>query len=206
MTECRKKGRLIVLSGPSGVGKDTVLEKLYAADDAFVQSVSATTRARREGETDGADYFFLPEETFRGMIGESKFLEYAVYNGNYYGTPRAYVEKRLAEGKNVVLKIDVQGGLNIRTLCPDALLLFIAPESKEVLRSRLAGRGTESEAEMSRRLAIAERELRASALYDYVVFNREGCIDACVADIRAIVRAEECKTGNLTEEIKEFLL
>ena len=127
-----KRGRLVVVSGPSGVGKGTVLKYVLSHDE-FVYSVSATTRAPREGEENGRDYFFISREKFEAMIKNNEFVEYAQYNGNYYGTPKFFVEKMLSEGKNVILEIEVKGALQIKKKMPDAMYVFIAPESREIL-------------------------------------------------------------------------
>lgn len=138
------------------------------------------------------------------MIENDELLEYAEYNGNFYGTPRRFVAEQTAKGKNVILEIEVQGAMKVKTACPEALMIFIAPESKEVLRERLYGRGTESEGVIAGRIAIAERELRACLLYDYITVNREGEADKCAEDIRAIVRAESLKTRERFPEVCGF--
>lgn len=199
-----KKGRLLVVSGPSGVGKGTVLAELFKPGDDYVYSVSATTRAPREGEIDGKNYFFKTREEFLAMIENDELLEYAEYNGNFYGTPRRFVTEQTARGKNVILEIEVQGAMKVKSACPEALMIFIAPESKEVLRERLYGRGTESEGVIAGRIAIAERELRACLLYDYITVNREGEADKCADDIRAVVRAEGLKTRERFPEVCGF--
>lgn len=199
-----KKGRLLVVSGPSGVGKGTVLAELFKSGDDYVYSVSATTRAPREGEIDGKNYFFKTREEFLAMIENDELLEYAEYNGNFYGTPRRFVTEQTARGKNVILEIEVQGAMKVKSACPEALMIFIAPESKEVLRERLYGRGTESEGVIAGRIAIAERELRACLLYDYITVNREGEADKCADDIRAVVRAEGLKTRERFPEVCGF--
>ena len=133
-----KRGRLVVVSGPSGVGKGTVLKYVTSRED-FVYSVSATTRSPREGEVDGQNYFFISRDEFEEMIKNGQLIEYAEYNGNYYGTPRAFVEQMLSEGKNVILEIEVKGAMQVKKVMPDATFIFIAPESREVLEARLRG-------------------------------------------------------------------
>lgn len=199
-----KKGRLLVISGPSGVGKGTVLAELFKSGEDYVYSVSATTRAPREGEIDGKNYFFKTREEFLLMIERGELLEYAEYNGNFYGTPRHFVDEQTACGKNVILEIEVQGAMKVKSRCPEAVMIFIAPESKEVLRERLYGRGTESEGVIAGRIAIAERELRSCLLYDYITVNREGEAATCAADIRAIVRAEKLKTRERFADVCDF--
>ena len=139
-----KQGRLVVVSGPSGVGKGTVLSHVLESPD-FVYSVSATTRKPRQGEENGVNYFFTTREHFESMIENGELVEYALYNGNYYGTPKFFVDKMLAEGKNVVLEIEVKGAVQIKKKCPDAMFVFIVPESRQILENRLRGRGTETE-------------------------------------------------------------
>ena len=198
------RGRLLVISGPSGVGKGTVLAELLENHDGYAYSVSATTRTPRPGEIDGVNYFFKTREQFEAMIAEGELLEYASYNGNYYGTPKRFVESLLDAGKNVILEIEVQGAMKVKKQRPDAIMIFIAPESKAVLYERLRGRGTESEEVIAGRIAIAERELRACLLYDYITVNREGEAGACAADIHAIVRAEGLKAAECFADVSEF--
>ena len=201
----RNRGRLLVVSGPSGVGKGTVLAILKEKNDSFVYSVSATTRAKREGEEEGVNYFYKTREQFEEMIKNDELLEYAAYNGNYYGTPRAFVEENLARGKNVLLEIETQGAFNVRKAKPDAVLVFIAPETREVLFDRLRGRGTETEEVIKNRVAIAEKELRLCPLYDYVVFNLDGEAEKCADDILAIVRASSLKPESAPDAIRRLV-
>ena len=197
MTTMRKKskkmnkGRLYVFSGPSGVGKDTVLSLLLSRSD-LTKSVSATTRAPREGETDGVDYYFVTKEQFETLIREGGMLEYTVYAGNYYGTPKAPVEAWLAEGKDVILKIEVDGGAQIKTLMPESIGIFILPPSKEELERRLRMRGTDSEEAVQKRLAAALNELSCAERYDYRVVNDD--LDLCVDEILAILKKNKKKS------------
>lgn len=190
------RGNLIVLSGPSGVGKDAVLAPLFAAETCpprLRRCITATTRPPRPGEIEGVDYFFLSREEFERRIGEGFFLEHAAYAGRYYGTPRWWVEAELEGGNDVLLKIDVQGALQIRSQEPAAVLIFIAPPSEAELERRLRGRDAGADPDdLARRLAIACEELALARCYDYLVVNDR--IEKAVADLRAIVIAERCKT------------
>lgn len=168
----KKKGVLIVCSGPSGVGKGTIL-KLFKDDPKLkiAYSVSMTTRHQREEEKDGVNYFFVSRERFQQAIDNGELLEYAEFVGNYYGTPKSYVEKLLAEGYNVLLEIEVQGALQVLKKCPDALSIFIVPPSMEELEKRIRGRNSETEEMIQERLLKAEKELPSSNHYQYVICN-----------------------------------
>ena len=166
-----KKVTLIVISGPSGVGKGTVVDMLLKRLPGAVLSVSCTTRAPREGEKNGKSYFFISKETFLKMIDEGGFLEYSNHFENYYGTPRFFVEQKLAEGCDVILEIDVDGAKHIRDEFPGALLLMITPPSREELVRRLRLRGTEDEVLIEKRLQRADYEMSRSQFYDYTVIN-----------------------------------
>ena len=159
-----KKGQLIVVSGPSGVGKGTVLGAYLAGRENVAYSVSATTRAPRPGEQDGVHYFFLSREEFESTAQNGGMLEYASYNGNYYGTPKAPVEQKRAQGIDVILEIEVQGALQVKKACPDALMIFVAPPGFDELQSRLTGRHTEDEETVQKRLAIARLIVEANRL------------------------------------------
>ncbi len=185
------EGLLVVISAPSGGGKGTILKELFAKDDNLVLSVSATTRSPRPGEEHGKQYYFLQKEEFEELISQGKMLEYAQYVGNYYGTPREPVEKWMAQGKDVVLEIEVQGGAQIKKLMPGCVSIFILPPSMEVLEKRLRDRGTEEDATVRKRLEKAREEIPHAKDYDYVVFNDR--LEDAVEDLRAILRAEKRK-------------
>ncbi len=166
-----KNGILVLFSGPSGVGKDTVLEVVLNKDNSLQRSVSLTTRDIRENEIDGKDYYFISKDTFDKMVADGEVLEFAQYGENFYGTPKAPVDKWLSEGKTVILKIEVQGAQQIKKLYPDAVGIFVLPPSMEVLEKRLRSRGTEKEEDIQRRLEIAKNEMKRSVDYDYNVIN-----------------------------------
>ncbi len=181
------KGKLLVISGPSGVGKGTIVSELLKLRPATSLSVSCTTRAPREGETEGKSYFFLTKEKFLKMIEDGGFLEYSQHFDNYYGTPRAFVEEKL-KGGDVILEIDVDGALKVKEQKPDAVLIMIAPPDKKTLYARLHGRGTEGEDVIARRLDRADYELGKSSLYDYVIIN-DNLYDA-VGEVEKILEKE----------------
>lgn len=189
------KGLLIIVSGPSGVGKGTVLKSVFSSDPNLVYSVSCTTRPPREGERNGIEYHFLTKEQFEQNIKDGKMLEFAEYCNNYYGTNAEYVENQRNEGRDVVLEIEVQGALQVMKKCPDAISIFIAPPSFETLKKRLIGRGTESEEIISARISKANEELSYINEYEYKVVN-DKLEDAC-DDINAILRANRVKKLNL---------
>ena len=196
-------GRLIVVSGPSGSGKGTILGEILKSPD-YVYSVSATTRQPRQGEIDGRHYFFMQKTEFEERILQNGFIEYAEYNGNYYGTPVDFVNANLKNGKNVVLEIEVQGAMQIKKTIPDALFIFMTPESRTELEDRLRLRGSEDEQTIKRRLAIADRELSSSLLYDYVIFNEKGKQEKAVEDFFAAVRASALTPLHQYDRLKTY--
>ncbi|MFY3793459.1 guanylate kinase [Ureibacillus sp. MALMAid1270] len=188
----KERGLLIVLSGPSGVGKGTVRKELFSQPDTnYEYSVSMTTRKPREGEVDGVDYFFKTREEFEALIKSGGLLEHAEFVGNYYGTPLEYVNQTLDAGRDVFLEIEVQGAAQIREKAPDALFIFLAPPSISELQNRLITRGTETEDIIQKRIATAREELEMMSLYDYVVENDE--IQKACEKINAIIIAEHCR-------------
>ena len=182
-----RKGNLIIYSGPSGVGKGTVLKEALKKDSSIALSVSATTRSPREGEIDGVNYFFITEEEFLKKIERGEMLEYAMYNGNYYGTPKDFVEKSLENGKNVVLEIEVQGAFKVKEIMPEAVMIFLLPPSFRELRARLEGRKTETREQIEGRLSAAGREIQKAHLYDFIIINNE--VDETAEDLVACVKA-----------------
>ena len=187
-----QQGILVVVSGFSGAGKGTLMKELLKRYDNYALSVSATTRQPREGEKDGEDYFFVNREYFQQMIEEGRLVEYAQYVNHYYGTPRDYVETKMAEGKDVILEIEIQGALKVKKRFPDALLIFVTPPSAGELRRRLVGRGTETIEVINARLRRAAEEASGMEAYDYLLINDE--IDACVEQMHQLITLQHSKT------------
>ncbi|MFD0713664.1 guanylate kinase [Paenibacillus sp. GCM10027626] len=185
------RGLLIVLSGPSGVGKGTVCAELRKKDKELIYSVSATTRAPRQGEVEGINYFFKTKEQFQSMIASDALLEYAEYVGNYYGTPRDFVERMLASGKDVILEIEVQGALKVKEKFPEGVFIFLLPPSLDVLKERITGRGTENSDVIDHRMNVAVEEMNLIHYYDYAVVNDK--IDQACHRIQSIITAEHCR-------------
>ncbi len=192
------EGTLIVISGFSGSGKGTVVKRLVA-DYGYSLSISATTRAPREGEVDGREYYFKNEAEFKNLIDYNGLIEWAEYVDNYYGTPRKFVEDELKAGHNVILEIEVQGAMNIKRQYPDAMLIFLTTPSATELKRRLVGRGTEEEAVINKRMKRAREESVDMDSYEYIVINDD--LDQCVQDVHSIIVAKGCRM----EEKKDFV-
>ena len=186
----KHKGVLTVVSGFSGAGKGTVMKELVGKYD-YKLSISATTRLPREGEEHGREYFFLTRDAFESMIEEGKFIEHAEYVGNYYGTPKQYVEEQLENGHNVLLEIEIQGALSVKKTFPDAVLLFIVPPSAEILKNRLINRGTEDADTVNKRMNRAVEEAEYMSQYDYIVVNDN--LSDCVENVHNIIVSEQNK-------------
>lgn len=184
---------LIVVSGFAGTGKGTLMKLLVDKYDDYVLSVSATTRNPRPGEIEGVHYFYVSKEKFEDMIGNDELLEYAQYVGNYYGTPRAFVEEKCNEGKNVILEIEIQGALKIKEKFPEAVLLFVVPPSAKELKRRLVGRGTETPEVIDKRLNRAVIESEGIDKYDFLIVNDN--LDECVSRINSIIMAASYTPG-----------
>ena len=185
------RGKLIILSGPSGAGKSTVVFKAIQNRDDFCFSTSVTTRKPRPGEVDGREYFFIDREKFDEMVSNGELLEYAQYVTNCYGTPRSYVEEKLAEGKNVILDIEIQGARQVHDKIPEAITIFIMPPSLEELRQRLVKRGTDSADAINARIARAEQEVQEADFYTYLIVNDQ--IEKAAMEFNAIITAENCR-------------
>ena len=201
-----EKGDIYGIIGFSGAGKGTVIKELLKEHDNYSLSISATTRKPREGEQDGREYFFLSREKFEKMIAKDELIEYAKYVENYYGTPRAYVEKMLDEGKDVILEIEIQGALKVKEKFPDTLLMFVTPPNARELKSRLVGRGTETMEVIESRMNRACEEAEGMSAYDYLVVNDE--LDDCVEEMHSIIQGEHHRSSrnvNFMNDIKEEL-
>ena len=208
----RERGSLIIISGPSGCGKGTIInEYLRTNRDHAWLSVSCTSRKKRPGDEEGVNYYFVTKEEFEAMIKEKKFLEYAIYNGNYYGTPKEYIESRLASGIDVLLEIEVQGALQVKEIIPEAIFIFVMPPSMEVLRDRLVGRETENREAILGRFKRAYKEINEVTKYNYVITNDD--LQEAVLKMQSIIISEKCRVdrieevylGNEEEEIHELL-
>lgn len=193
------QGTLVVVSGFSGAGKGTVMKSLISKYDSYALSVSATTRAPREGEENGREYFFKSREEFEEMIAADSLIEYAQYVNNYYGTPKEYVFSNIRAGKDVLLEIEIQGALKIKEKFPEAMLVFIMPPSAEELKRRLVGRGTEDMETVNARLKRAGEEAQDIERYDYVVVN--DTVDRCVEELHALIKSQRARVENHRELI-----
>lgn len=197
-----EKGVLTVLSGFSGTGKGTVVKELLRRHEQYALSVSATTRAPREGEVHGREYYFLTTEEFEQMIGEGAFYEYARYVDHYYGTPKAFVEEQLQKGKDVILEIEIQGALEIKRQNSDCLLIFLIPPSAEELKARLAGRGTESEDVIMARLRRAVDEAEGVEAYDYILENND--LEECVNRLHGLIQSAHSRAGTKLDQVNRI--
>ena len=197
----KKSGVLTVISGFSGVGKGTIVKKLVA-NEGYALSISATSREPREGEVHGREYFFLTREEFHSMIENDGLIEWAEYVNNFYGTPKSYVEERLAEGKDVILEIEPQGALKVKNQFPDAVLIFVIPPDAKELEKRLIGRGTEAAEVISKRLKRAAEETEFISNYEYIVINDN--LDEAVSDIHYIIKAASHRRERVSEFVKDL--
>ena len=188
-----QQGILAVVSGFSGAGKGTLMKELLKRYDNYALSISATTRSPREGEADGREYFFISQDRFQQMIEEDRLIEYAQYVNHYYGTPKDYVMQQMAQGKDVILEIEIQGALKVKKRFPDALLLFVTPPSAEELCRRLVGRGTETLEVINARLRRAAEEASGMEAYDYLLINDE--IDRCVEEMHNLIQLQHRRTA-----------
>lgn len=196
------KGILIVVSGFSGAGKGTLMKKLLENYDNYALSVSATTRAPRQGETHGKEYFFKTVEEFEKMIAQDELIEYAKYVDNYYGTPESYVTDQLEAGRDVILEIEIQGALKVKEKYPDTLLLFVTPPSAEELKARLVGRGTESMEVIEARMRRAIEEAQYMDSYDYLIVNDD--LDICMEEMHQVIQAEHKKVNHCQKMIADI--
>ncbi len=197
-----RKGVRFIVSGFAGVGKGTVVKELLKKHEGYILSVSATTRAPRDYEQDGREYFFISQERFDEMVEEDAFLEYARYTGQCYGTPKAFVDEQLSLGKNVILEIEVQGALQVKKRYPDTPLIFIVPPSIEELRNRLIGRGTETAEKIAKRLARAKEEAEMISLYDYVLVNDDA--GECAERLHSLIETVHAQVQRNGEMIREL--
>lgn len=213
MIKSKKTGQIIVISAPSGAGKDTVVKELMKRDSSNLWvSVSATSRSPREGEKEGVDYYYLTKDDFEKKIEEGFFLEYTNYAGNYYGTPKKYIKEKVDQGIDVILIIEIEGASNIKKLIPEAIFIFIMPPSLKELVRRLKKRGTETNEKIIKRFHEAYKEVNDVSKYNYVVVNDK--LDEAVDKVEAILRAEKCRVDRIEEvyldtkeeEIHELLI
>lgn len=212
MVKNKENGNLIVISGPSGCGKGTIIQELLKINNNLFLSISATTRNIRPGETENVNYYYLTKDEFEERINNDDFLEYAIYNGNYYGTLKSKIVEELKKGKDVILEIEIQGALKIKEMLPETIFIFIMPPNMEILRKRLVGRKTDKKDAIIERFKKAYQEINEYTNYNYVVVNDE--IDDAVLKVNSIIQAEKCRVdriealylGNEEEEIHELLI
>ena len=198
-----KKGSLFIFSGPSGIGKDTVLKEVLNSSDDIKLSISSITREMREGEIEGEKYHFVSREDFEEMINKKELLEYNEYIGNFYGTPKAPVVEWMNNGYNVILEIDVNGAFKVKKKMPEAVMVFMLPKSIDVLRHRLEKRGTESPETIEKRLRQAAREITFAPEYDYVFFNDD--LETAVNDLKSIIRANALLIENMKDNYRKVI-
>ncbi len=197
------KGLILVISGPAGSGKSTVTKYIKENPD-FVFSISRTTRYTRPGEVNGVDYYFVTKDEFKQKLAEDDFLEHAEYCGEMYGTPKSLVYEQIEKGKNVILEIEVDGAMQVKEKCPDAVLIMLLPPSFGVQESRLRGRGTEPEDKIQKRLEKTRKEIPFAEKYDYIVYNRDNMSKEAADDIFAIVRSEKLSTARNADVKKTY--
>lgn len=198
----KTRGILIVVSGFAGSGKGTLMKEIMEQYDNYALSISATTRSPRGTEVDGKEYFFKTKEEFEKMIAQGELIEYANYVGNYYGTPKSYVEEQLAAGKDVILEIEIQGALKVKEQFPETLLLFVTPPNATILKERLVGRGTETMDVVAQRMERAAEEAEGILSYDYILVNDD--LQTCVSQMHHIIQSEHFKTARNKEFIKQI--
>lgn len=198
----KTRGILIVVSGFAGSGKGTLMKEIMEQYDNYALSISATTRSPRGTEVDGKEYFFKTKEEFEKMIAQGELIEYANYVGNYYGTPKSYVEEQLAAGKDVILEIEIQGALKVKEQFPETLLLFVTPPNATILKDRLVGRGTETMDVVAQRMERAAEEAEGILSYDYILVNDD--LQICVSQMHHIIQSEHFKTARNKEFIKQI--
>lgn len=198
------RGMLIVISGPAGSGKGTVVKELRAMTPNLGLSVSATTRSPRPGEEDGVHYYFMSRDDFEEALSHGEILEHTVYCGNYYGTLRSEVERVLSGGHDLILEIEAEGAMQIKRLFPDTITIMLIPPDGEILESRLRGRGTETDDIILARLRRAREEIAISEKYDYIVVNHDGGVQQCACDIAGILKAEHLRSGRMKHITSHF--
>lgn len=203
----KRKGILLVVSGPSGAGKGTICKALLKSNDKIKLSVSATTRSPRTGEVEGVNYFFISKEKFKSMVDNGEFLEHAQIYDNFYGTPKASIIETLDKGQDVLLEIEMQGAKQIKDVYPEGVFIFVLPPSLEELKNRIVGRGTETQEEIEKRFSCAYKEINLISDYDYFIFNED--VDTSVKEVECIISSEKNKVSryknNIIEKFKEEL-